>query len=1153
MRQSSILGIYDIYKYEHNRGVPMKTVLILVLLTTATVFATEITAQFPSELMTDCALQAVPSGIIPYLSGAYPGTEEGLPSLPELPWAVPLSSDERAVSVESRAVWETVASDISVSPLSAPTPLILEAEASAVTGTDGIYLADKFWPAEPARLSGTGFVNGLPEAEILVTPLRWNPVTGELQKLVSLEVKLVTTPLSDRAFSSGSRDSDYEKMLIVTDTSLETAFQVLADRRTDQGIHTEVVTMSTVYSSSSGRDNAEKLRNYIKNYYTQNGLDYLLLGGDTNLVPFRYAYAMTCKAGYHPREDTLPCDLYFSDLDGTWDANGNNVFGEIADNVDLHPDIFVGRATVENVSEAQTFVSNIASYEDCVKEDFYQRVLFMAEVLWADPYTNAGDSKDYIDEHFLPDYLSVTKLYKALGNENINTVMAAFNLGQNLVNHDGHAWYNTIGVGDDYMSLGNVDAINSDGRFTAVMYSIGCWSAAYDFDAIAEHFITNSNGGCLAYIGNSSYGWGSPGNPLYGYSDALDHLFFDYLYGDWSLTLGELLAATKVYFIPYSQWENVYRWHQYEVNLLGDPSFRPYRKTPVDINVLCPDIVTANTSVFPVQVTGIDAEGLTVCVHDEGSNYEAVKLSATGQYSFSLAQPVTGSITVTVTGPRVRRKTVTVNQSTGPYPVISQLVINDSGSFGHLSPGCTAGLAVTLLNQGNENLTGVALSITSVTGPGTLTQGSSSFGDISAGSQTTGSPELGLTVDGSAATGSVVTLVGQITSGEGTWNVTIPLLVYAPGLFFTTYSVDDGTGGNNNGIPEPGETFQLDLNIANLGLLTAEGVGLKMSDYPSWVSWSVDSAWVASIPEDSTGTFPLTCTLTSAAPSPSFPWFHFDITSVTAGYAAKDTMRLTVGATGISNDVESGESGWTHSGTNDMWNITDTSSHSTSHSWFCGGSSGYVDNMNCGLISPELILAPDASIEFWTTFDVAIYGSDGIYLIIHNATASTQDTLSFIGSGGALGSDGKGIGTGWVPYSFDLSGIDAGTTVQVEFRFKSNSDGKTGTGFYIDDISVEGAYEGFTGVSGGLPVTAPMGVPFPNPSQESVSIHLFSGTQQNWTLGLYDISGRMVTEAAGSSPVNTTVNMDVSDLTPGVYFLRFSAETEASRKLVILR
>ena len=103
----------------------MRTVLMLALLTSTAVFATETTARFPSELVADYTLQAVSTGVVAHLRGAYPGAEQGFPSLPELPWTVTLPSGEKAVSVKCRAVWETVAGDVSISPLPAPLPLIL--------------------------------------------------------------------------------------------------------------------------------------------------------------------------------------------------------------------------------------------------------------------------------------------------------------------------------------------------------------------------------------------------------------------------------------------------------------------------------------------------------------------------------------------------------------------------------------------------------------------------------------------------------------------------------------------------------------------------------------------------------------------------------------------------------------------------------------------------------------------------------------------------------------------------------------------------------------------------------------------------------------------------------------------------------------------
>ncbi len=1125
------------------------SILLIIILS---VSAETITVDMMAGTGNRISLNETDLGTVPLMDGAYAGTEGGMPMLPEFPRIVSLPAGSGAESISHSESWETLALSVFISPLSEPSPLFLDQTDNVTAPNSEVYGIDAWWPSEPVTLCGTGFMNGSPVAELLVKPFRWNPLSGELQKLTSLEVRIRTAPLETQPIQVMD-SGDFQRMLIVTDQSYESVFLELADRRNDQGIRTEVFTMDEVYASSAGRDDAEMLRNFVIDYYTANGLDFLLLGGDTNTVPFRYAYAMTCEAGISSREDSLPCDLYFSDLDGTWDANGNDIFGEIADNVDLHPDIFVGRATVDDLAEAQIFVDNIAEYEDCVQEDHLQSVLFLAMILWWNPYTDSGESKDYIDEEFLPDFLDITKLYEALGNENLSTTMAALNEGQNFINHDGHAWYSSIGVGPDYMVISDVNAVNSGGRFAASMYSIGCWSAAFDYNAIAEHFLTNPDGGTVGYIGNSSYGWGSPGNPCYGYSDALDHLYHDYLYADWNRSSGELLAMTKEYFIPYSQWENVYRWHQYDVNLLGDPSLRPYRDTPAIVTVECPPIVTSNTSIFPVQLSGVNPDGLTVCVQDEGSNWDVEVFNASGAHTFEFASPVTGDVRITVTGPGVRRTTLDIAQDAGPDPVISELIIQDNMGYGQLSPGCSADLQITLLNQGNENLTDVELVIDSFTGPIVLSQNSSWFGPLGSGNESTGSPNISLAVDSSALSGDVAALHGEIQSAEGNHDISISFLIYAPGLYFTTYNIDDSTSGNANGIPEPGETFELIASIANVGLLNAASVSCLMTAYPPDVTWITDSTYVDSIPQGSTGTFTFTCQLGAGTPTPSFPWLYFDISSETADYLSPDSLRLTIGETGISNDVESGVAGWSHSGTGDLWNITTSDSHSPDHSWHCGTSQGYTQNMDCGLYSPELILAPDAELSFWAAFDVAIYGTDGLYIIINDLDDSSSDTLDYIGSGGALGTDFWGTGTGWAQWNYDLSDWGAGDNIQVEFRFSSDDDSDTGPGFYIDDISIQGAYIGYTGISSPALVAQPLGLPSPNPASTTCSVPLHIPGAGVWNLSLYDLSGRLVHSVEGQSPFGEEITMDVSHLSPGVYFLRLSGTEEAAGKLVLIR
>src|SRR4029078_2129143 len=88
--------------------------------------------------------------------------------------------------------------------------------------------------------------------------------------------------------------------------------------------------------------------------------------------------------------NSIPTDLYYSDLDGNWNADGDSLFGEgFADSVtapgdklNLIPDVYVGRAPVTNVAQATTFVDKTLMYSRTPVGDYEDRALFAAEVLF---------------------------------------------------------------------------------------------------------------------------------------------------------------------------------------------------------------------------------------------------------------------------------------------------------------------------------------------------------------------------------------------------------------------------------------------------------------------------------------------------------------------------------------------------------------------------------------------------------------------------------------------------------------------------------------------------------------------------------------------------------------------------------------------------
>jgi hypothetical protein len=1090
-------------------------------------------------------------GVSLMLEGCWLGWLPGLPDLPLMPACVPLENGRRAVSVDAVVEeWTEVEGVWPVRALPRPSiPSRDDGGRSAVPCAD-VFSADASWPGEAVELTGTGFREGSPVADLVVHPLRWNPVTGRLERLTRLEVSVTTAPSGRRGVTDGSRDAG-ERMIIITDQDIRAPMDTLAAWRTEAGLLTEVVDVSDVLTWP-GVDDPERIRNYIIDRVAADGIDYVLLGGDTKYIPCRYAFALTYETG-GGRDDSLPCDLYYADLDGSWNLDGDDVWGEVADSVDLYPDVLVGRAPVENLDEAWAFVDKIRAYETADITEHMHRALMIAMVMWEDPYTDGGVLCDYVVDNYVPGFYDVERQYESEGYYGSGLAVAALSSGTNYLDITAHGWIDGAGC----LGISDVESVNSYGRFFGMAASDGCWTAAFDFDAVAEHFVTNPLGCGVSYIGNSSYGWGSPGNPLYGYSDRMTIELFKALFEDPSNSLGGVIADAKVSFVPFSREANTYRCLQYMVNLLGDPSMVTYRMGPIDPVIDLPDFVTPATGAIPVSVSvpGIDVEGACVCLHDETfDNYIVQELDASGHFIAELASPPDGEVTVTVTGTHIRRTTVTIPQGTGPSLVLSELSIEEPSGSGHLIPGGPASLHITLSNQGTTGLTGVELLAVLEDGPAEMVQASVQYGDMVQGSSGQGSGPVELTVDTDAATGDIVDLQLQMTSDQGSWSCDLPLLVYAPGLYFTTYQIDDTEGGNGNGYAEAGESFDLLMSIANIGLLDASDVWVSLQSQPSYISWTVNEYTIPWVGADSTGTAVFSGIVQPAAPEIDFPSVWYDISCDDLWYSL-DSLVLVVGVAGISDDIEGGSPGWTHTGVNDMWHVSQSSSHSTSHSWYCGmePGAGYLPSTDCGLMSPEVYLAPSAELTFWSRFDLALYGADGLYVLARASGSPDADTLDFIGAGGLLGDGPQPLNENltWLPRTYDLSGMyPTGTPVRIELWFYSDDDADVGGGFWIDDITITGGCTGEMGGGGpGGPVDFQAGLPIPNPCHGSFSIEVLSPGAE-WALTVFDLSGRIVHRAVFDEAFQT---IQVDGLQPGVYLVRVDSDGEwTARRLVVV-
>jgi hypothetical protein len=346
----------------------------------------------------------------------------------------------------------------------------------------------------------------------------------------------------------------------------------------------------------TGLDEQTMIRNFIIDAYKDWGTRYVLLGGDGD----------GADVGGESGDAIIPAaDMYYSCLNGTFDHNGNNIYGEPDDGpgggeVDLYAEVSVGRAPVDSSTEVSNFVKKTLAYESAA---FVSKALMAGEnmtgiVIWI-PW--GGDYKDevkdgssnygYTTVGFPQPPFAVDTLYDRdyPGNDwPKSELINRLNNNPNIVNHMGHAGPTSV------MKLYNsdVDALTNSKYFFG--YTQGCYAGSFDnrwfepscnyisFDCILEHFVVDDHG-AFAFIGNSRYGWGNRFTTN-GASQRFDRQFWDAVFGEGITRIGKANADSKedndgLIFDPYI------RFCYYELNLFGDPAIEIASTTDVEDTV----------------------------------------------------------------------------------------------------------------------------------------------------------------------------------------------------------------------------------------------------------------------------------------------------------------------------------------------------------------------------------------------------------------------------------------------------------------------------------------------------------------------------------------------------------------------------------------
>ncbi len=741
------------------------------------------------------------------------------------------------------------------------------------------------FPAEAAELAGGGYLRGRRLDTVEIHPLRWR--NGVLEAAAEVELELTYEADTDPGrlrprpgtwesrdpFEAAAREAavnggapDFPRLrplvngaepfsprflpsddgspvryLIITTDELAPDFQVLADWKTALGSPAVVRTLSWIYANyPRGVDHAEDLRNFIREAVQHWGVEYVLLGGDTEVLPFRYG-----KSYFHGGE-FIPTDLYFMCLDGTWNSNGNDLFGEgylnssiPGDGADLYPDVWLGRAPVRNPSEASVFVRKVKDYETQAPlgPNFGETNLVLGEVFFPQNWS-AGDTVIFdgawVAETGISHMAGVSEYkmyenytaYPGASPEYKTQVISRINSGYNLILHVGHGYRNTMSLGIDSGTLDNSDADQFvNGVRAGMIYAINCTSSSFDFDCIAEHLLRNPDGGVVASEGSSRLDFPATG---WDYQDE----FFHQVYEAGVTRMGQAVALQKLPFIPNSGKDSEHRWTQFSLNYMGDPDLDLYTG-PVDTlhYVLNPPLELGVSS-YTVTVTDSQGPvaGATVCLNKAGDSYGTALTDVSGiaAVDFRPDLPGTASLGLRAHDHRSRVDSLGVAAPAGPHLFADSLAVDDAAGGdgdGELAAGETAYLYPRISNQGSTAVTGVTVTVTGAPAGVTVLDSTASCGPVAPGASVPCADPIRIALDSSLPDESALGFTLHLTAGA--YAVDDPLVLYsgAPGLKIAATAVRDTVGnGNGNGTIEANEDQHLRVYVRNLGLGASIGL-----------------------------------------------------------------------------------------------------------------------------------------------------------------------------------------------------------------------------------------------------------------------------------------------------------------------------------------
>ncbi len=235
------------------------------------------------------------------------------------------------------------------------------------------------------QLKQTGMINslyrGIPEDEAWVKTLVTNPHIAETYPHPDSLGYQYTDGLCDPMDNNGN---GYDYVIITTEALVNftgaNTWDDLIDRKAEEGLHATKITVEDIISCSDYwnttdslfNDTAALIREFCRDAYQDWNAQYILIGGDDNGINKIERREMDSDA-----ESNVETDIYWTRLDHSFNADGDNDWGEEGDiGFDFFSELYSGSIPCDEGSDVSNWLTKCFLYDDTYDIDYLENAAF---------------------------------------------------------------------------------------------------------------------------------------------------------------------------------------------------------------------------------------------------------------------------------------------------------------------------------------------------------------------------------------------------------------------------------------------------------------------------------------------------------------------------------------------------------------------------------------------------------------------------------------------------------------------------------------------------------------------------------------------------------------------------------------------------------